>query len=112
MSAVLLDHGLMRKNEAEECKNFLKNGLGIEINLHDESEAFFSKLKGVTNPEKKRKIIGKQFIDSFDRISNKQENIKFLAQELYADVIESGVSNSNTAHVIKSHHNVGGCQKK
>ena len=113
MSAVLLDHGLLRKNEAEECRKFLKNGLGIEINLYDESEAFFSKLKGVTNPEKKRKIIGKQFIDSFDRISNKQDNIKFLAQgTLYPDVIESGVSNSNTAHVIKSHHNVGGLPKE
>jgi GMP synthase (glutamine-hydrolysing) len=103
----------MRKNEAEECRKFLKHGLGIEINLYDESEAFFSKLKGVTNPEKKRKIIGKQFIDSFDRISSKQDNIKFLAQgTLYPDVIESGVSNSNTAHVIKSHHNVGGLPKE
>ncbi|GIS03686.1 MAG: hypothetical protein CM15mP106_1330 [Candidatus Neomarinimicrobiota bacterium] len=61
----------MRKNEAEECRKFLKNGLGIEINLYDVSEAFFSKLKGVINPEKKRKIIGKQFIDSFDHISSK-----------------------------------------
>ena len=58
MNAVLLDHGLMRKNEAEECRKLLKNGLGIEINLYDESEAFFSKLKGVTNPEKNEKLLG------------------------------------------------------
>ena len=67
----------------------------------------------MTNPEKKTKIIGKQFIDSFDRISSKQDNIKFLARgTLYPDVIESGVSNSNTAHTIKSHHNVGGLPKE
>ena len=113
LHAVLIDHGLMRKNEAEECRKFLKDGLSIEINLYDDSDVFFSKLKGVTNPEKKRKIIGKQFIDSFERISNKQDNIKFLAQgTLYPDVIESGVSNGNTAHVIKSHHNVGGLPKE
>ena len=113
MHAVLIDHGLMRENEAEECRKFLKNGLSIEINLYDESEVFFLKLKGVTNPEEKRKIIGKQFIDSFDRISNEHDNIKFLAQgTLYPDVIESGVSNSNVANVIKSHHNVGGLPKE
>ncbi len=113
MHAVLIDHGLMRKNEAEECKRFLIDGLNLEINLYNESEVFLSKLKGVINPEKKRKIIGKQFIDSFDRISSEQENIKFLAQgTLYPDVIESGVSNSKTAHVIKSHHNVGGLPKE
>ena len=66
----------------------------------------------MTNPEKKRKIIGKQFIDSFDRISNKQDNIEFSPGYLYPDVIESGVSNINTAHVIKSHHNVCGSPKE
>ena len=107
--AVLIDHGLMRKKEAAECKQFLHDGLAIDINLYDESKHFFSKLRGVVNPEKKRKIIGKQFIESFERISKEQNDIKFLAQgTLYPDVIESGISNSNTAHVIKSHHNVGG----
>ena len=107
--AVLIDHGLMRKKEAAECKQFLHDGLAIDINLYDESKLFFSKLRGVVNPEQKRKIIGKQFIESFERISKEQNDIKFLAQgTLYPDVIESGISNSNTAHVIKSHHNVGG----
>ena len=109
MCAVLIDHGLMRKNEAMECKKFLNDGLGIDINLYDESEIFFSKLREIVNPEQKRKIIGNQFIESFDRISKEQNHIKFLAQgTLYPDVIESGLSNSKTAHVIKSHHNVGG----
>ena len=107
--AVLIDHGLMRKKEAAECKQFLHDGLAVDINLYDESKHFFSKLRGVVNPEQKRKIIGKQFIESFERISKEQNDIKFLAQgTLYPDVIESGISNSNTAHVIKSHHNVGG----
>ena len=113
MVAVLIDHGLMRKNEAKECKNFLKEGLDLKINLYDESDIFFSKLKGVLDPEKKRKIIGKQFIKSFEKVSKKHRDISFLAQgTLYPDVIESGESNSKTANVIKSHHNVGGLPKK
>ncbi|MBA65226.1 MAG: glutamine-hydrolyzing GMP synthase [Candidatus Marinimicrobia bacterium] len=109
MHAVLIDHGLMRKNEAKDCKNFLKNGLGIEINLYDESKIFLEKLKGVVNPEEKRKIIGNQFIYSFNRIAKNKKNIKYLGQgTLYPDVIESGMANNNTSHLIKSHHNVGG----
>ena len=113
MVAVLIDHGLMRKNEAKECKNFLKEGLDLKINLYDESDIFFSKLKGVLDPEKEEKIIGKQFIKSFEKVSKKHRDISFLAQgTLYPDVIESGESNSKTANVIKSHHNVGGLPKK
>ena len=113
MIAVLIDHGLMRKDEARECENLLKKGLNIDINVYDESNIFFAKLKGLKNPEKKRKAIGKQFIESFDRVSNKFSDIPFLAQgTLYPDVIESGVSESKTANVIKSHHNVGGLPKK
>ena len=76
--AVLIDHGLMRKREAAECKQFLHDGLAVDINLYDESKHFFSKLRGVVNPEQKRKIIGKQFIESFERISKEQNDIKFL----------------------------------
>ena len=101
------------KNEAEECRKFLKKGLNLKINLYDESKTFFSKLKGVTNPEKKRKIIGKQFIDSFDRISNKKDDIKFLAQgTLYPDVIESVSFIGGPSVTIKSHHNVGGLPER
>ena len=107
--AVLIDHGLLRKNEAKECVDSLKNGLGINIHLFDESEIFFSRLKGVIDPERKRKIIGDQFIKSFDKISNDLGGYKFLGQgTLYPDIIESGVSTGKSAHVIKSHHNVGG----
>ena len=108
-TAVLIDHGLLRKNEARDCVNALKTGLGVNIHCYDESETFLSQLDGVTDPEKKRKIIGNQFIYSFDRISEEMGKMQFLAQgTLYPDVVESGVSKGKTAHVIKSHHNVGG----
>ena len=107
--AVLIDHGLLRKNEAKDCVKALKEGLGINIHHYDESELFFTRLKGITDPEIKRKIIGDQFIQSFDRISSEVGDYKFLGQgTLYPDIIESGVSAGKTAHVIKSHHNVGG----
>ena len=107
--AVLIDHGLLRKNEAKDCVVSLKEGLGINIHLYDESEIFFSRLKGIKEPEKKRKIIGDQFIRSFDRIASESGNCKFLGQgTLYPDIIESGMNKGKTAHVIKSHHNVGG----
>jgi GMP synthase (glutamine-hydrolysing) len=108
-TAVLIDHGLLRKNEGRDCVNALKTGLDVNINMFDESDIFLSKLEGVTDPEKKRKIIGNQFIYSFDRIAGEIGDMQFLAQgTLYPDVIESGVSKGKTAHVIKSHHNVGG----
>ena len=107
--AVLIDHGLLRKNEASDCVHALKNGLGINIHLEDESDIFFEKLSGITDPEQKRKIIGNQFIHSFEEVSSKFDNMDYLAQgTLYPDVIESGIGNGKAAHVIKSHHNVGG----
>ena len=110
--AVLIDHGLLRKDEAKQCVDSLRDGLGINIHLHDESEIFFSRLKGVVDPEKKRKIIGDQFIQSFDRIADEIGEYKFLGQgTLYPDLIESGVSAGNSSHLIKSHHNVGGLPK-
>ena len=113
MIAVLIDHGLMRKDEARECEKFLKEGLNVNINVYDESKKFFAKLRGLQDPEMKRKVIGAQFIESFDQVSNEFSDIPFLAQgTLYPDVIESGVSDSKTANVIKSHHNVGGLPKK
>ena len=108
-TAVLIDHGLLRKAEARECVDALKNGLGIEVHLFDESKLFFSRLKDVIDPEEKRKIIGDQFIKSFDRIASQFGNYKFLGQgTLYPDIIESGFSASKSSHIIKSHHNVGG----
>ena len=73
---------------------------------------FFSRLKSVIDPEEKRKIIGDQFIKSFDKISDDLGGYKFLGQgTLYPDIIESGISTGNSAHIIKSHHNVGGLPK-
>ena len=111
-TAVLIDHGLMRKNEAKNCVSALKDGLKVNIHCYDESNIFLSKLSDITDPEEKRKIIGNQFIYSFDRISGELGEMQFLAQgTLYPDVIESGVSKGKSAHMIKSHHNVGGLPK-
>ena len=107
--AVLIDHGLLRKNEAIDCVDALQKGLGVNINSYDESELFLSKLNMITDPEKKRKIIGNEFIFSFERIAENLGKIDFLAQgTLYPDIVESGFSKGKSAHVIKSHHNVGG----
>ncbi len=108
-TAVLIDHGMLRKAEAKNCVNTLKKDLGIDVHIFDESNLFFSRLAGITDPEKKRKVIGDQFIKSFDRIACEFGDFGLLGQgTLYPDIIESGVSASKSAHVIKSHHNVGG----
>jgi len=105
---VFIDHGLLRKNETSFIKNRLSNALGFKVECHDFSKEFLTKLKGVLNPEDKRKIIGEQFIRSFESILKKGKKSDFLAQgTLYPDVIESGGVSGN-ADVIKSHHNVGG----
>jgi GMP synthase (glutamine-hydrolysing) len=108
-TGVLIDHGMMRKDEADSCVAALKKGLGMQIESYDESEIFLHKLDGISEPEQKRKIIGEQFIRSFERISKSLGEFKFLAQgTLYPDVIESGMSINDSAETIKSHHNVGG----
>ena len=108
LRAVFIDHGLLRKNEMNFIKNDLSKALGFNIECHDFSNQFLKKLKGVTNPEQKRKIIGEQFIRSFESVIKNGEKTDLLAQgTLYPDVIESG-GLSGTADVIKSHHNVGG----
>ena len=111
-TAVLIDHGLMRKNEAKTCVSALKKSLDVNIHSFDESDIFLSKLEGVNDPEEKRKIIGNQFIKSFEKISRKFGDIPFLAQgTLYPDVIESGFGVGGKSQTIKSHHNVGGLPK-
>jgi len=108
--AVLIDHGLLRKNESINAVKALKNGLNINIHAYDESLIFLDSLKGITNPEEKRKIIGNQFIRSFERIAGELGNFDFLGQgTLYPDIIESGFNHWGAkSAVIKSHHNVGG----
>ena len=105
LTCIFVDHGLLRKNEFEDVLREYEC-LGLNVIGVDASEKFFSELAGVTEPEKKRKIIGKGFIDVFDEEAHKLKDIKWLGQgTIYPDVIESL---SITGTVIKSHHNVGG----
>lgn len=104
---VFIDHGLLRKNEGDEVVSFLKSGLGLQVNRFDYAHRFLDQLKGVTDPERKRKIIGREFIRAFEEVAHQMAPIEFLAQgTLYPDVIESG-GVAGTAQTIKSHHNVG-----
>jgi GMP synthase (glutamine-hydrolysing) len=108
---ILIDNGLLRKNEAKEVAVFLAKQ-GVKLKIVDASRLFLKKLSGVTDPEKKRKIIGQTFIEVFEKECKKIKNAKFLAQgTLYPDVIES-VSVKGPSHTIKTHHNVGGLPKK
>lgn len=103
---VFVDHGLLRKYEAEEVMQVFKDGLGMNLIKVDASKLFLKKLKGVSDPERKRKIIGKQFIRVFERAAKRIGAVDYLVQgTIYPDVIESGKGKSA---VIKSHHNVGG----
>ncbi|KAG5928854.1 GMP synthase (glutamine-hydrolyzing) [Claviceps africana] len=119
--AILIDNGLMRLNECEEVKATLQQHLGINLTVVDGGELFLSRLKGISEPEKKRKIIGETFIDLFEkeaiRIENEAKDTPnagkvswFLQGTLYPDVIES-LSYKGPSAVIKSHHNVGGLPK-
>ncbi len=105
---VFVDQGLLRANEVEQVEAMFKERVGVNLITVDAKEEFISKLAGVTDPEKKRKIIGETFITVFDREAKKHDGISFLAQgTLYTDVIES-VSVKGPSKTIKSHHNVGG----
>ena len=109
--AVFVDNGLLRTNEAKMVEEMFKLKLGVELISIDASQIFLKRLKGVKDPEKKRKIIGKTFIEVFEKEAKKHEGIKYLAQgTLYTDIIESSVAGSSKT--IKSHHNVGGLPKK
>ena len=111
LTCVFVDHGLLRKNEKEEvCSVFgpgNANGFDINFICVDARERYFAKLAGVTEPERKRKIIGEEFIRVFEEQAKKIGKVDFLAQgTIYPDVVESGLGGEST--VIKSHHNVGG----
>ena len=108
LHCIFVDNGLLRQGEVEEVRRLLIDNLDLNLNIVDASERFLSRLQGVEDPEKKRKIIGHTFIEIFDEESKKIEQVDFLAQgTLYPDVIES-VSSKGPSAVIKSHHNVGG----
>jgi len=106
LTCIFVDHGLLRKNEADEVMKMFNEDFNIHVIKIDAKNRFLTKLKGVTDPEQKRKIIGNEFIYVFDEEAAKLDQIDFLAQgTLYTDIIESG---TNTKGTIKSHHNVGG----
>ncbi len=106
LTCVFVDHGLHRKNEPEEVMSVFRDGLGMNLVKADAADLFLSKLEGVTDPEKKRHIIGEEFIRVFEKEAKKIGKVDFLVQgTIYPDVIESGKGKSA---VIKSHHNVGG----
>ncbi len=113
LTCIFVNHGLLRQGEAEEVKKLFAKNFKINLVYVDASKLFLSKLAGVSDPEKKRKIIGKTFIEVFDKESAKIKDAEFLAQgTLYPDVIESMHPNKGTSQTIKSHHNVGGLPKK
>ena len=106
LTCIFVDHGLLRKDEADQVMKTFADGFNMNVIKIDAKDRFLSKLKGVSDPEQKRKIIGNEFIYVFDDEAAKLEGIDFLAQgTLYTDIIESGTA---TAQTIKSHHNVGG----
>ncbi|QQC72971.1 glutamine-hydrolyzing GMP synthase [Lactococcus garvieae] len=106
LTSIFVDHGFLRKGEGGQVMNMLGDKFGLNIIRVNAEERFMNKLAGVSDPEKKRKIIGNEFVYVFDDEASKLKDVKFLAQgTLYTDVIESG---TDTAQTIKSHHNVGG----
>lgn len=106
---VFVDNGLLRKDEGDQVMEMFAESRGLNIVRVDAEEEFLSRLAGQADPETKRKIIGNHFVEVFDREAAKVDNVKWLAQgTIYPDVIESAGAKSGKAHVIKSHHNVGG----
>lgn len=108
LHCIFVNNGLLRKNEFTSVLDSYKD-MGLNVKGVDASEDFYSVLKGVTDPEEKRKVIGAKFIDIFDNEANKIKDVKWLAQgTIYPDVIESSSTTKGPSQTIKSHHNVGG----
>ena len=113
LTCVFVDHGLLRQEEADEVISMFKSNYNIPLIHAEESELFLEQLVGISDPEKKRKIIGSLFIDVFQKYANQIEGAEFLAQgTLYPDVIESVSFSGGPSVTIKSHHNVGGLPEK
>ena len=108
LKCVFVNNGLLRQNEEKEVEEMFKDNFKVNFTAINAADSFLEKLKGIEEPEKKRKIVGEEFIQVFTKFAEENESFKWLAQgTLYPDVIESGVSKGPAA-VIKSHHNVGG----
>ena len=109
LTCVFVDNGLLRLNEGDQVMQSFAQNMGVKVIRVDAEDEFLSRLSGVDDPEQKRKIIGNTFIEIFDREAAKIADANWLAQgTIYPDVIESAASKHGKAHVIKSHHNVGG----
>lgn len=115
LHCVLVDNGLLRMDESKEVEAAFQpsNALAIDLTVVDASQRFIDSLQGVTDPEAKRKIIGEQFVRVFEDVADTFPNVEFLAQgTIYPDVVESAATRFGKAHVIKSHHNVGGLPER
>jgi len=113
LTCVFVDHGLLRLGEAEQVMSTFAQHLGVHVVRVDAGARFLTALAGITDPEAKRKIIGRTFIDVFDQEAQRLKGVRFLAQgTIYPDVIESAGARTGKAHVIKSHHNVGGLPER
>jgi len=109
LTCVFVDTGLLRLNEGDQVMATFAEHMGVKVIRVNAADRYFEALKGVEDPEQKRKIIGRLFVEIFDEESNKLTDARWLAQgTIYPDVIESAGSKTGKAHVIKSHHNVGG----
>lgn len=109
LTCVFVDNGLLRKNEGDQVMDMFAKNMGVKVIRSDAEGLFLGRLANESDPEKKRKIIGNTFIEVFDEEATKLKDVKWLAQgTIYPDVIESAASKTGKAHVIKSHHNVGG----
>ena len=112
---VFVDNGLLRKDEAGEVQEAFapSNALALNLVAVDAADEFLEALAGIEDPEQKRRVIGRTFVDVFDREAHRIENVRWLAQgTIYPDVIESAGARTGKAHVIKSHHNVGGLPER
>ncbi len=110
---VFVDHGLLRENEGDQVMETFGKHMGVRVIRVNAEQRFLDALKGESDPERKRKIIGRLFVEVFEEESSKLKDVKWLAQgTIYPDVIESAGAKTGKAHVIKSHHNVGGLPDK
>ena len=109
LTCVFVDNGLLRKNEREQVRDTFQKNMGMKLVVVDAVDRFMDALAGETDPEKKRKIIGREFVNCFQAEAEKMTDAKWLAQgTIYPDVIESAAAKTKKAKTIKSHHNVGG----
>ena len=113
LTCVFVDTGLLRAGEGDQVMDTMARHMGVRVIRVDASDRFFDALAGVADPEAKRKVIGRLFVEVFDEEAQKLQGVKWLAQgTIYPDVIESAGGKTGKAHVIKSHHNVGGLPEK